>query len=182
MRNKLVLFIFLFAFSSLWAQDELKTVPSVDLNKYMGTWYEIARLQFPWEVACAHNTTTTYTKTSADTFDVDYQCQPDEKSPRIKTARGHAKVVDTKTNAKMKFTFTYFDRHEWVFNGDYWIIQLAPDYSYAVASSPKGDHVIVLSRTPSMSEDLYQSILDKIVLQLPNLNVLNMLRITQDKG
>lgn len=180
MIRKIFLFLSIFAFCSVTAQNDLKTVPSVNLDRYMGTWYEIARLQFPWEVTCAHNTQATYTKTGADTFDVANQCQTGEKATDVKISNGNAKVLDSKTNAKMKFTYNYFNRHDWVFNGEFWIIQLADDYSYVVMSTPQADHVMILSRNPTMPDNLYQEILDKLTLQLPNLNVLYMLKILQD--
>jgi len=117
--------------------QELKTVPSVDFNKYMGTWYEIARLQYPWDAECGHNTIIQYTKTAEGAFDVLTQCQTGESPSDVQKSKGKGEVVDKTTNAKMKlnFNFNYFNRHPWVFNGDYWIIQLANDYSYAFVPS-----------------------------------------------
>ncbi len=177
MVNKLVIFLFLFAICPLSAQDEVKTVNSVDLNKYMGKWYVISQLVFPWEVTCARDANVTYTMTGTDTFNVVNHCEKFNKS-KIE-AKGTGKVVDTQTNAKMKISFNWFNSYSGIFSGDYWIIQLADDYSYAVASDPKGSQVMILSRTPTMTDSQYQPILDKVTLQFPNLNVLNMLKIDQ---
>jgi apolipoprotein D and lipocalin family protein len=75
------------------------------------------------------------------------------------TAEGRARVVDKVTNAKLEVSFF---RPFW---GDYWIIQLAPDYSYAVVGHPGRDYLWILSRTPQMDEAVYQGILAKLTEQ-----------------
>lgn len=179
MIKKFMMFISLFAAMTLSAQDEVKTVPSVDLNKYMGKWYIISQLVFPWEVTCARNANVTYTMTGTDTFDVVNHCEKFNKS-KIE-AKGTGKIVDTKTNTKMNISYNWFNSYSGIFSGDYWIIQLADDYSYAVVGDPKGSQVMILSRTPTLPDSQYQPILDKVTLQFPNLNVLNMLKIEQSE-
>lgn len=81
-------------------------------------------------------------------------CQ--ENEGRINSAKGTARVADAQTNAKLRVTFF------WPFYGNYWIIDLAHDYSYAVVGEPKRDYLWILSRAPRMDEGLYQQILEKI--------------------
>jgi apolipoprotein D and lipocalin family protein len=69
------------------------------------------------------------------------------------TAKGKAKIVDKKTNAKLKVTFF------WPFYGDYWILDLGPNYEYAVVGAPDRDYLWILSRTPQLDEQLYQQLL-----------------------
>jgi apolipoprotein D and lipocalin family protein len=72
------------------------------------------------------------------------------------TAKGKAKIVDKKTNAKLKVTFF------WPFYGDYWILDLGPNYEYAVVGAPNRDYLWILSRTPQFDEQLYQRLLAKM--------------------
>jgi len=159
--------------------SDLETIS--DLNKFMGTWYEIARLRFPWDSFCAHNTLSIYTKTGEKSFNVLTQCQTGKTILDVQKANGVGEVVDNTTNAKMKLNFNYFNAYRWVFSGDYWIIQLADDYSYAVITEPTQKQVMILSRTPHLPTETYEDILARLVLQLPNMNVLNMMRTIQDK-
>ncbi|WP_068470978.1 lipocalin family protein [Candidatus Protochlamydia phocaeensis] len=158
----------------------LDTVAHVDLHRYMGTWYEIARLRDPWKWACAHNTLSIYTLKADGSIHIVTQCQTGNSPHEVERAEGSAVVMDQASNAKLKLIFPPFQRFNWVFSGEYWIIQLADDYSYAVVSEPTQTHVVILSRTPFLSEDVYQNILDKLVLQMPNLNILNLLKTQQD--
>jgi apolipoprotein D and lipocalin family protein len=164
------------------ATDEqtLQTVSHVDLKRYMGTWYEIARSQNPWQGECAHNTTATYTLNPDGTILVKNQCQTGSKPTDVQVSNGTARVVDSATNAKLKITFSAFETFKWEFSGDYWIILLDKEYQYAAVSEPTQKYLWILSRTPALSEDLYTNILSHVAVKMPNLNVLDVLRTKQD--
>ncbi|CUI16721.1 outer membrane lipoprotein Blc [Candidatus Protochlamydia naegleriophila] len=159
---------------------EFQTVSHVDLNRYMGTWYEIARLDEPWDRGCYHNPIAIFTMKNDGTIHVLNQCETDNFFNSTQKAEGVAEVVDKQSNAKLKLIFPRSEHYKGLPIGDYWIIQLADDYSYAAVSDPAQKHLWILSRTPSLPQDVYQSILDKVVLMMPNLNVLNVLRTQQD--
>jgi apolipoprotein D and lipocalin family protein len=154
----------------------VQTVPYVDLSRFSGKWYEIARLRKPWERECALNTTVTYTVESADTLQVYTECQQTIGFGRLEKVNGTALILDQITQAKWKVTFPPVPFIEWIFSGEYWVIQLADDYTYTVLCDPSHSHLWILSRTPTIPEDTYQVILDKAALQLPDINVLNILR------
>lgn len=139
----------------------LQTVPSVDLKRYSGTWYEIARYPNKFEKNCAGNVTATYTLKTDGNIEVLNKCL--QKNGKIKTTTGEAKVVDTTTNAKLKVRFASgflsFVSKVW---GDYWIIDLAPDYSYAVVGDPTREYLWILSRTPKLDTGTYENILHGI--------------------
>lgn len=183
--QKLLIFIFsLLSFlntNSAQAQ-ELKTVDHVDLKRYMGEWYEIARTQNSWQRECAHNTKATYHLRPDGIIDVENQCQTGPKKTDLQVTNGTAKVVDTQTNAKLKVTFNLFEKFKWEFSGDYWIIFLDPDYQIAAVSEPTQTYLWILSRKPQMSEDAYAELLGKVAVLMPNLNVLNVLRTKQDNN
>lgn len=132
----------------------LTTVSSVDLKRYMGKWYEIARYPNRFQRKCTGDVTANYTLRPDGRVEVLNSCQ--ENDGRINSAKGTAKVANAQTNSKLKVTFF------WPFYGSYWIIDLAPDYSYAVVGEPKRDYLWILSRSPRMDDSLYQQILARI--------------------
>ena len=135
-------------------RDDLEVVSSVDLSRYVGQWYEIARLPNRFEKKCADSVTATYTLRPDGKVDVVNRCR--KANGEYTTAKGKAKIVDKKTNAKLKVTFF------WPFYGDYWILDLGPDYEYAVVGAPNRDYLWILSRTPRIDEQLYQRLVAKM--------------------
>lgn len=134
--------------------QNLPTVPAVDLNRYKGTWYEIARLPNRFEKACVRDVTAIYSPRSDGKIDVVNICRT--KNDEMKRSKGTAKVVANSGNAKLKVTFF------WPFSGDYWVLELGPDYEYAVVGEPSRKYLWILSRTPQLEEDLYQKILSRM--------------------
>ena len=135
----------------------LQTVPHVDLARYTGHWYEIARYPNWFEHGCASNATASYTVLADGKIEVINTCRTDRGKIRI--SRGKAVVADSATNAKLKVSFF------WPFSGNYWIIDLAPDYSYAVVGEPRRGYLWILSRTPELSDAAYSEILTRMLQQ-----------------
>jgi len=132
----------------------MQVAPSVDLNRYAGKWYEIARLPNPFQRHCASDTTATYTLRPDGKITVVNACRTAEG--RIKSATGTARVASGKgPNTKLKVTFF------WPFSGHYWIIDLDPAYRWAVVGEPDRKYLWVLSREPRLDGALYQQILDR---------------------
>ena len=131
------------------------TVPQVDLKRYVGTWYEIARFPQSFQRGCT-GTTATYSARPDGDIDVFNRCRKGSMDGKEKSARGRARVVDRDTNAKLKVSFF---RPFW---GDYWIIDLADDYSYAVVGHPTRDYLWILARTPTLADSTYQAILTRL--------------------
>ena len=135
------------------AQEKLKTlevVPYVELNKYLGKWYEIAHLTFRFEDDCT-DITATYSLSKDGNVSVLNECLRDGK---LKQAKGKAKVVDKNTGAKLKVTFF------WPFSADYWIVDLGKDYDYAVVGTPNRKYLWILSRTPQMGGQLFSQLIE----------------------
>lgn len=146
------------AFSSAGdSREELRVVSRVDLNRYMGKWYEIARLPNPFQKKCAAAVMATYSLLADGKVSVLNECL--QSSGKSKSAKGKAKVADSATNAKLRVTFF------WPFYGDYWILELGADYEYAVIGEPKRRYCWILSRTPEMEEPLYQELIGRIAKQ-----------------
>ena len=149
--------MFLAVMAGVGGKSELGVVAAVDLSRYAGRWYEIARLPNRFEKKCVDSVTATYTLRSDGKVDVVNRCR--KANGEYTTAKGKAKIVDKKTNAKLKVTFF------WPFYGDYWILDLGPDYEYAVVGAPNRDYLWILSRTPQIDDQLYQRLLAKMATQ-----------------
>lgn len=135
-------------------KDELEVVPSVDLLRYVGQWYEIARLPNRFEKKCVDSVTANYSLRADGKIEVVNRCR--KANGQYITAKGKAKIVDKRTNAKLKVSFF------WPFYGDYWILDLGPNYEYSVVGDPSRDYLWILSRSPQIDETLYQQLLAKM--------------------
>jgi apolipoprotein D and lipocalin family protein len=134
------------------------TVAHVDLARYMGTWYEIASFPQRFQRGCAASTAT-YTLRADGQVDVLNRCRNGSLDGAERSARGRARVLDPKTNAKLEVSFF---RPFW---GDYWIMDLGSDYEYAVVGHPSRDYLWILSRTPTMSTTVYDGIIARLRAQ-----------------
>ncbi len=128
----------------------LEVVPKVDLEKYLGKWYEIAHLPASFQADCSE-TTATYTLLKDGKISVLNECK---RNGKTKTAKGKAKIVDKASGAKLKVTFF------WPFYGDYWIIKLGNNYEYAIVGTPDFKYLWILSRTPTIDGKLFSELTD----------------------
>jgi len=151
--------IFFLAMCSLSCQSpasDLEAVPFVDLNRYAGKWYDIASFPQRFQKGC-HRTTAEYSLSDKGFVIVENRCNKDSLNGKESYIKGKAFVVPGTNNAKLKVQFF------WPFKGDYWVIDLAEDYSYAVVSEPGKKYLWILSRTPVMDENIYKQITDKLL-------------------
>ena len=136
-----------------YTKENVNTVSFVDLNKYAGIWYEIAKIPNSFQKKCVRNTTAEYKLRDDGNIDVINKCI--EEDGTVNEAEGLAKVVDEKTNAKLKVSFvSIFGFH--LFWGDYWIIGLDKGYEYAVVGHPTRKYGWILSRTPKLAKEKLQ--------------------------
>ena len=163
MLTKLILLIILFVVSiqNNFTQSEelpqLVTVKQVDLKKYVGLWYEIAKIPNSFQDQCIYGTTAEYKIDEDGDIIVTNSCY-DEKD-KLDVAEGLAKVVDKNTNAKLEVSFVSFlgIRPFW---GDYWIIGLDENYQWAVVGTPSRKYGWILSRTPSLPDSTMENIFE----------------------
>ncbi len=152
----LILLVLFIGAAALTAKETppLETVPRVDLQRYMGKWYEIASFPQRFQKGC-HCSMAEYAMTDKGYVSVLNSCRKDSPGGKLSRARGKAFIVEGGGNAKLKVQFF------WPFRGDYWIIDLAADYSYAVVGDPSRKYLWILSRRPRMDEALYNEIVDR---------------------
>ncbi len=144
----------------------LTTVEKVEVNRYLGTWYEIASFPQSFQKGCTA-TTATYSLRADGDLDVLNQCHLEKVDGELKVANGRARVVDKVTNAQLEVSFF---RPFW---GDYWIIELEPEYQYAVVGHPGRDYLWILSRTPTMDPARYDAILERLTARGYEIDRLN---------
>jgi apolipoprotein D and lipocalin family protein len=133
----------------------LTVVDRVDLERYLGKWYEIASYPAWFQKGCA-GSTAEYSLLSDGKIRVVNQCRKNSLDGPLKESKGKAEVADTATNAKLKVWFF------WPFKGNYWIIELDDNYQWAVVGEPSRKYLWILSRTPLMEEAVYEGILDRL--------------------
>lgn len=150
-----ILFAIMFSLSTR-AQKEPSVVSSVDLKRYMGTWYEIARLPnfFERKLKCA---SATYTLREDGKITVlnkgNYITNPEKTT----SAEGVAWIPDINSPGKLKVQFF------WPFSGDYWIMELDKDYRYVLVGDPSRKYLWILNREKEMAESTFNTLLQKAI-------------------
>lgn len=126
-----------------------KTVPepakAVDLDLYLGRWFELYRYDAPFQKDC-EAVTADYSLGESGTIRVLNSCRKGAVDGPLKTAKGKAKIVDPVSNAKLKVSFFG------PFYGDYWVLDHADDYQWAIIGEPSGRYLWILSRDPKPSD------------------------------
>jgi apolipoprotein D and lipocalin family protein len=127
----------------------VRTVPFVDLDRYKGDWFEIARFPNRFQRQCVADVRASYSVRPDGSIDVVNRCRTATGQTE---ARGIARLVDERTHAKLKVRFA----PAWLswlpaVWGDYWVIGLAPDYSWAVVGDPGREYLWILARSPQLS-------------------------------
>jgi apolipoprotein D and lipocalin family protein len=130
--------------------SQMSTVPSVDLARYAGRWYEVARLPNEFQKKCAGDVSADYIIRPDGKVDVVNQCRQEDGT--ISVARGVARSADPETNAKLEVRFApAFLAWLPVVWGNYWVIGLDENYRWAVVGEPTRKYGWILSRTPEIA-------------------------------
>ena len=137
----------------------VQVVQSVDISRYAGTWYEIAKYPNRFQKGCVATSATYTVLPGGRGIEVVNRCRDGSLDGPVRTIKGKARVVDPDTNARLKVTFF------WPFSGDYWIIALGTEYDYAVVGTPDRKYLWILSRTPRMDGTVYERILEGVRAQ-----------------
>ncbi|NOU11132.1 MAG: lipocalin family protein [Nitrospira sp.] len=142
------------------SRQPLHTVASVDLARYAGTWYEIARLPMWFQRHCI-DSKATYTIRPDNKIGVHNECVTDTGG--LDQVDGIATIVDTQTNAKLAVTFdNFFARLVGPSrDGNYWILDLDLDYQTALVGTPDRRYLWMLSRNPHLDDVTYQRVVGK---------------------
>ena len=136
---------------------DVTTVTKVDLQRYAGTWYEIAKIPNRFQKQCVRGATAQYTLREDGKITVLNSCFEDDGN--LDDAEGLARIVDAATNAKLEVSFVDFLgwRPFW---GDYWVLGLDDDYQWAIVGTPDRKYGWILARTASLTEETLDLIFD----------------------
>jgi apolipoprotein D and lipocalin family protein len=137
------------------SRPPLATVPSVDLARYSGKWYEIAKYPNFFQRGCVGQATAEYSANPDGSIRVVNRCAG--KDGRTVGVEGRATVVPGSGNAKLRVNFGG------PFGGAYWVIGLdETDYTWAVVGHPSRKFLWILARTPELPDATYRRILELV--------------------
>lgn len=170
LKNLLILLI-LMNLLSCKANRDLSTVEEVNLEKYAGQWYEIARLPNKFEkgLKCI---TATYSLKKNGKIGVLNKGFSTEKMGESDAAKGTAWIPDPNFPGRLKVSFF------WPFAGDYYIISLDKDYQYVLVGDPSRTFLWILSRTKQLDESIYSMLLD--IAKQKEFKVEEVIKVDQD--
>jgi len=141
------------------ADAPLPVVGTLDLNRYAGTWHEIARYPNFFERMCVRDVTANYTANADGTIRVVNACRKDDGT--MTQVDGVARMVTPPAKLQVRFAPDWLAWLPLVW-ANYWVIDLADDYSYAVVGEPGREYLWILARGPQMSDGVYARILAKL--------------------
>ena len=161
----ILLLISLIAVGKVFAQAgqlaPVKTIPSLDVPRYLGTWYEISKFPNWFQKKCQSNTKAVYSLRSDGNLQVVNSCKT--VSGEVTEAVGAARQIGPRDSAKLEVRFA----PEWLSFlpmvwGDYWIVDLDSQYELAAVSDPKREYLWVLSRNPQLDPRAYAALLQRL--------------------
>lgn len=163
MTKKSLIFTFSLLFTVFFAgctndktMTNTETVKNLDLNRYLGKWYEIARFPHSFEKGLV-GVTATYSMREDGKIKVVNQGYKNSLNGELSTAVGKAKIPNPNFPAKLKVSFF------WIFYADYFVMELDEEnYEWAVIGSSSPKYLWILSRKPQMDETIYQQLIQKI--------------------
>jgi apolipoprotein D and lipocalin family protein len=136
------------------AMSQREYVKSLDIQRYMGTWYEIARFPHKFEKNLV-GVTATYTLNSNGSIKVVNSGHFLTLGGKMQNAVGRGKLAGKEKNGHLKVSFFLF------FYADYYIMSLDDNYKWALIGSKSDKYLWILSRTPQMDQNIYNQVLDK---------------------
>jgi apolipoprotein D and lipocalin family protein len=158
----------------------LEAIAALDVPRYMGTWYEVAKYPNWFQKRCIANTSATYAIQSNGMLQVLNRCQKEDGS--ITDALGEAKQVGDANSPKLKVRFApawlSFLPFVW---GNYWVIDLDPQYQLAAVSEPSRKYLWILSRTQTVEPKAYEALLQRLKQQGFNLDAIEISKQTTAK-
>lgn len=146
------------------ATPPVKTIAALDVPRYLGTWYEIAKFPNWFQKKCVSNTKAVYSLRADGNLKVLNSCKT--SNGEVSDAEGTARQIGAQDSPKLEVRFApdwlSFLPLVW---GDYWVIDLDPQYQVAAVSDPKREYLWVLSRTPQLDPKIYDALLQRLQQQ-----------------
>lgn len=146
------------------ASTPVKTIPSLDVPRYLGTWYEIAKFPNWFQKKCVSNTKAVYSLKDDGNLKVLNSCKT--ANGDMSEAQGTARQIGASDSPRLEVRFA----PDWLSIlplvwGDYWVIDLDTQYQVAAVSDPRREYLWVLSRTPELDSTVYNALLQRLQAQ-----------------
>lgn len=142
------------------ASESLQTIERLDVGRYLGTWYEIAKYPNRFQAKCVADTQALYRRRDDGQIDVVNRCR--QANGEMTEAVGRARQIGAADSPKLEVRFApaWLSWLPLVW-GDYWVIDLDRGYQLAAVSEPNREYLWVLSRTPTV-DAAYQALLARL--------------------
>lgn len=163
-------FIFIL-FSTLLLSKPLTPVPYVDIQKFSGLWYEVARTYNSYQENCVASSVE-YALQEDNTYKVFNRCFENVIGGDLIEYKGSAKAVDGRSMSKLDMTYFF------IFSKEYRVIHLEKDYSAAVVADKDMDQVWIMSKKPTLQKQKFNQILAKLE---KNMDLKRLIYTPQDK-
>jgi apolipoprotein D and lipocalin family protein len=145
--------------------SDVRVVASVDLDRYLGKWHEIASIPQFFQRECVRDTVAEYSKLDSGEIKVENTCSREDGARKKAEGRARANEATQNATPNAKLTVTFlnlFGSYRYWAGGDYWVIELDPQYRWAVVGHPSRRYGWVLSRTPSLPTATLAEIIGRI--------------------
>jgi apolipoprotein D and lipocalin family protein len=146
------------------AESPLRTIVALDVPRYMGTWYEIAKYPNRFQRKCISNTRAEYTSQADGSVQVLNRCTREDGG--VDEALGQARQVGDSRSPKLEVRFApaWLSFLPWVW-GNYWVVDLDPEYQLAAVGEPTREYLWILARTPTVNARAYEELLVRLEKQ-----------------
>lgn len=136
-------------------------VPTLDVARYMGVWYEVAKFPNRFQSKCVADTSANYTLQPDGGVQVLNACRLGNGD--MQRAVGDARQLGGATSARLKVRFApaWLSWLPWVW-GDYWVVDLDDGYELAAVSEPRREFLWILSRSPEVPAERYAALLVRL--------------------
>lgn len=169
----IAVFVLFFNCSGQKSMIDKTVVKALDLEKYLGTWYEVARFDHRFERGLV-GVTANYSMRDDGKIKVLNSGYKNSLDGEFSEAIGKAKIPNPKTDpGKLKVSFF------WIFYGDYFVLELDDNYQWVIIGSSSDKYLWILNRSPQIDETLYKNLLDKI--ERRGYDVTKLIKVEQKK-
>ncbi len=154
----------LFVSRSVNLHAEVKAVESVDLQRYLGRWHEIAAIPQFFQRKCVRDTTAEYSMLESGELRVENSCTREDSGREKGVGQARQSTLASTSKLEVSF-FKLFGAYRFWAGGDYWIIALDPNYEWAVVGHPSRKYGWVLARNQSLSVTTLAEIVGRVKAQ-----------------
>ena len=152
------------ALTAMANEGELRTIPALDVPRYMGTWYEIAKYPNRFQKKCVKDTRADYALLANGSLQVTNRCTLE--SGEVDVVVGAVRQVGEARSPKLEVRFApeWLSFIPWVW-GNYWVVDLDPEYQMVAVSEPKREYLWILARTPTVNPRAYEELVARLEKQ-----------------